>query len=279
MSEAPSGDGPAAGHGRVARIAVAITATLSLLIGVGSAYGFVAYRQAGAEGTNPRGEWIPPSAEGSTSDDPRARDVCNYLLLGSDSRAGLTPEERDQFGTDEQIGGENRADTIMLVHTETNLEKAIILSFPRSGQIPGHGWDKINAAFEGGLDGGGPLLMAKTVQKLTGLLIDHTLYVDLAGFQGLVETLGGVDMCISSENVNTPGSVSAPEVAPSTMRSPGSSPIRTRDCWSSPVAARCRPNRRSRTCEPATSSVMPPHRTSSGSRGSSSSCERSSTSS
>ena len=46
MSEVPSGDGPAAGHGRVARIAVAITATLSLLIGVGSAYGFVAYRQA-----------------------------------------------------------------------------------------------------------------------------------------------------------------------------------------------------------------------------------------
>lgn len=212
MSEVPSGDGPGAGHGRVARIAVAITATLSLLIGVGGAYGFVAYRQAGAEGTNPRGEWIPPKAEGSTSDDPCARDVCNYLLLGSDSRAGLTPEERDQFGTDEEIGGENRADTIMLVHTDPNLEKAIILSFPRDlwVQIPGHGWDKINAAFEGGLDGGGPLLMAKTVQKLTGLPIDHTLYVDLAGFQGLVETLGGVDMCISGENVNTPGSVSAP---------------------------------------------------------------------
>ena len=215
MSLAPSGGWSAPGLGLLARAAVAISATLSLLIAVGSAYGFVAYKQAGTEGTNPREEWIPSKAEGeegSVPDDPCARDVCNYLLLGSDSRAGLTPEERDQFGTDQQIGGENRADTIMLVHTDPNLEKAIILSFPRDlwVQIPGRGWDKINAAFEGGLDGGGPLLMARTVQKLTGLTVDHTLYVDLAGFQGLVETLGGVDMCISAENVNTPGSVAAP---------------------------------------------------------------------
>lgn len=52
--------------------------------------------------------------------------------------------------------------------------------------------------------------MAQTVQNLTGLHIDHVLYVDLAGFQGIVETIGGVDMCISAENVNTPGWVAAP---------------------------------------------------------------------
>jgi LCP family protein required for cell wall assembly len=213
MSGMPSDEAPRRGHGPLTRGAVAVTAVLSLIIGVGSAYGFVAYRQAGTVGTNP--DWIPPRTEGDeaeVSDDPCARDVCNYLLLGSDSRAGLTAEERDQFGNDQEIGGENRADTIMLVHTDPALEKAIILSFPRDlwVEIPGHGWDKINASFEGGLDGGGPLLVARTVQKLTGLNIDHVLYVDLAGFQGLVDTLGGVDMCISGENVNTPGSVSAP---------------------------------------------------------------------
>ena len=211
MSDGPSAD-PGA-HGRLARAAVAITATLSLLIGIGSAYGFVAYRQAGTVGTNEG--FLPPETAGEdqpTSDDPCAEDVCNYLLLGSDSRAGLTAEERDRFGTDEEIGGENRADTIMLVHTDPALEKAIILSFPRDlwVEIPGHGWDKINASFAGGLDGGGPRLVAQTVQKLTGLHVDHVLYVDLAGFQGLVDTLGGVDMCISGENVNTPGSVPAP---------------------------------------------------------------------
>jgi len=213
MSDAPP-SGPAfSGHGRLARIAVALTATLSLLIGVASAYGYVAYRQAGDVGT--RDGFLPPEDEdpvARSSDDPCARDVCNYLLLGSDSRAGLTQQERDQFGTDQEIGGENRADTIMLVHTDPSLEKAIILSFPRDlwVRIPDRGWDKINASFEGGLDGGGPQLVARTVQELTGLAIDHVLYVDLAGFQGVIETLGGVDMCISGENVNTPGSVGAP---------------------------------------------------------------------
>ena len=204
MSDQPPAT--ASGHGRLARAAVAAAATLSLLIGVGSAYGFVAYQQAG--GTGPT---IPPQ---SGSGDPAIErafgpcvdDVCNYLLLGSDSRAGLSGEERVQFGTDEQIGGENRADTIMLVHTDPNLEKAIILSFPRDlwVEIPGRGEDKINASFEGGIKGGGAGLVAATVHKLTGLKINHVLYVDLAGFQGVVDTLGGVDVCIPAENVNTP---------------------------------------------------------------------------
>ena len=196
-------------HGRLVRAAVAVSATLSLLIGIGSAYGFVAYKQVDDTGV----------IEGFGLDDPRAKEeggqaaptgpcidnVCNYLLLGSDSRTGLSADERVQFGTDQQIGGENRADTIMLVHTDPALEKAIILSFPRDlyVQIPGHGEDKINASFEGGIDGGGPALVAATVHRLTGLKINHVLYVDLAGFQGVIDTLGGVEMCIPGENVNT----------------------------------------------------------------------------
>jgi LCP family protein required for cell wall assembly len=189
----------------LARAAVALTATLSLLIGVGPAYAFMAYKQADDVPTipPPTGS-TPPEVEQALG--PCVDDVCNYLLLGSDSRAGLTPEEREQFGTDQQIGGENRADTIMLVHTDPALEKAIILSFPRDLEvlIPGHGEDKINAAFAGGVDGGGPALVAATVHKLTGLKVNHVLYVDLAGFQGVIDTLGGVEMCIPGENVNTP---------------------------------------------------------------------------
>jgi len=209
MPDAPSANAAGRGHGRLARAAVALTATLSLLIGVGTAYAFVAYRQAGDTGG--KIDLTPQGADAETSSEeaptgPCVDDVCNYLLLGSDSRAGLTPEEREQFGTDQQIGGENRADTIMLVHTDPALEKAIILSFPRdlSVRIPGHGEDKINAAFAGGVDGGGPALVAATVHKLTGLKVNHVLYVDLAGFQGVIDTLGGVEMCIPGENVNTP---------------------------------------------------------------------------
>ena len=47
--------------------------------------------------------------------------------------------------------------------------------------------------------------MAKTVSNLTGLQIDHYLYVDLNGFQDVVNTLGGVELCIPAYNVNTPG--------------------------------------------------------------------------
>jgi len=86
----------------------------------------------------------------------------------------------------------------MLVHTDPRLQKAIVLSFPRDlwVDIPGRGFDKINAAFSAGLEGGGAQLVAKTVEELSGLTINHVLYVDLAGFQGIVQALGGVTMCI-----------------------------------------------------------------------------------
>jgi LCP family protein required for cell wall assembly len=124
--------------------------------------------------------------------------VCTYLLLGSDSRSGLTPEEQQHFGTNGDIGGASRADTIMLVQTDPAREKAVVLSFPRDlwVDIPGHGFDKINAAFEGGVEHGGPARMIRTIHRLTGLRVNHVLYVDLAGFQGVVDSMGGVDMCI-----------------------------------------------------------------------------------
>jgi LCP family protein required for cell wall assembly len=203
-------------HGRTARWLVGISASLAIMIGAGSAYGFVAYQQAQNQGggvifEKDRGSSPEPDSEAPTG--PCIDDVCNYLLLGSDSRQGLSDQEQTEFGTDRQIGGENRADTIMLVHTDPALEKAIILSFPRDlyVDIPGQGQDKINAAFEGGIDGGGAIRVAETVHDLTGLKINHVLYVDLAGFQGVIDTLGGVDMCISGENVNTPGYVETEE--------------------------------------------------------------------
>jgi LCP family protein required for cell wall assembly len=196
------------------RVLIAITATLSLVVGLVTAAAAVRWVQARGEGVTPNGVFTRTAPTGTASPLPTGEcssGPCNYLLLGSDSRAGLTPEEQERFGTDESIGGTNRADTIMLVHTDPGLEKAIVLSFPRDlwVKIPGKGFDKINAAFEGGLEAGGPQSMAQTVTDLTGIPIDHYLYVDLNGFQGMVETLGGVDICIPSYNVNTPGWLTA----------------------------------------------------------------------
>ena len=201
--------GAPGGHGSVVRIFLAVTASLSLIAAASTAFAFVSYKAAEEVGTK-EGPFQGSGPGDATG--PCVDEVCNYLILGSDSRTGLTPEELDDFGTDAEIGGESRSDTIMLVHSDPRREKAVILSFPRDlwVNIPGVGHDKINAAFQGGIDGGGPNLVAETVHRLTGLRINHFVYVDLAGFKGIVETLDGVEMCIPAENVNTPATIEGP---------------------------------------------------------------------
>ncbi|MGZ5354594.1 MAG: LCP family protein [Actinomycetota bacterium] len=181
----------------VASASVAAIVMLVTAVGMG-AYGWTAGQIRTFE--DPPEDALP----GTTGDAPLgiagrcAERACNYLLLGSDSREGLTPEEQVAFGTDEEIGGENRSDTIILVHTRPDRREAIFLSFPRDlwVEIPGTGMGKINAAFAKGVDGGGPELVARTVKQLTGMQIHHVMYVSLAGFQGLVDALGGVDLCV-----------------------------------------------------------------------------------
>jgi LCP family protein required for cell wall assembly len=117
----------------------------------------------------------------------------NVLVLGSDSRAGLSEEEQAAFGSEETVSGE-RSDTIILLSIDPRREQAVVVHFPRDlrVEIPGHGFDKINAAYEYG----GPDLIVQTVHEFTGLRIDNYMEIDLAGFQDLVETLGGVRICV-----------------------------------------------------------------------------------
>ena len=190
-------------HPHVRRVLLASTATLSALVMVVGIIGAVAYfwTSSKIQTYTTIAEASPGSDAGDDQPDVAGKcdtQSCNYLLLGSDSREGLSKAEQIAFGTDEDIGGENRSDTIILVHTEPKQREAVFLSFPRDlwVEIPGQGEGKINSAFEGGIDGGGPEHVARTVKTLTGLRINHVLYVDLAGFQGLVDTLGGVDMCV-----------------------------------------------------------------------------------
>ena len=123
----------------------------------------------------------------------------NWLITGSDSRAGLTPAQEAQLATGHDIGGQ-RSDTIMLLHIPSNGGRAVLISLPRDSYlpIPGNGSNKINAAFA---FGGGKLL-AETVQNATGLQINHYMSIGFGGLVNVVNAVGGVRMCLPSAMVD-----------------------------------------------------------------------------
>jgi LCP family protein required for cell wall assembly len=118
----------------------------------------------------------------------------NWLIVGSDSRRDLTAEQQRELATGGDVGT-GRTDTILLVHVPEfrSSTPATVVSIPRDSYvpIPGHGKDKINAAFA---MGGAPLL-AQTVEQATGLRLDHFVEIGFGGFASLVDALGGITVC------------------------------------------------------------------------------------
>lgn len=174
----PSGPGSAAPRRRVLRrVLVAVAAVLVVaLVGVG-AYAWTINRQITSN--IQRGIELPPATpSGSASSaQPRETGELNYVLLGSDSRDDADPSD-------------GRSDSIMVVHLNKARDQAYITSFPRDMyvDVPGHGKNKINAAFELG----GPTLTVKTLEELTGATMDHVVLVNFDGFIDLTTDLGGV---------------------------------------------------------------------------------------
>jgi LCP family protein required for cell wall assembly len=114
-----------------------------------------------------------------------------YLLVGSDSRAGLSTEQEQELGTGDASG--QRTDTIMLLHITSGGGPNVLLSIPRDSyvDIPGHGMNKINAAFAFG----GPQLLVQTVEHATDLRIDDYVEIGFTGFVDIVDAVGGVEIC------------------------------------------------------------------------------------
>lgn len=115
-----------------------------------------------------------------------AGNAMNFLVLGSDTR-------------DPETTGGSRSDTIILLHLPADRSSAQLVSIPRDTwlHIPrsadgrhGNTNAKINAAFAWG----GAPLMVQTVEDYTGVRIDHVVMIDFAGFQQIVDALGGVDI-------------------------------------------------------------------------------------
>ena len=130
----------------------------------------------------------------------------NYLLVGSDTREGLTKEQMRELrvgSTATAAGG--RSDTMLIIHLSKSRDRAYIISLPRDSLvvIPEHVSSsdkktiipdrkgKLNSAFS---YGGAPLLI-ETIERATSIKIDHYVEVSFAGFAGIVDALGGIEVC------------------------------------------------------------------------------------
>ena len=130
----------------------------------------------------------------------------NYLLVGSDTREGLTKQQMRELrvgSTATAAGG--RSDTMLIIHLSKARDRAYIISLPRDSLvvIPEHvsssdkktmipaRQGKLNSAFS---YGGAPLLI-ETIELATSIKIDHYVEVSFAGFAGIVDALGGIEVC------------------------------------------------------------------------------------
>ncbi|HVW44398.1 MAG TPA: LCP family protein [Amycolatopsis sp.] len=135
----------------------------------------------------------------------------NFLIAGSDTRAGATAEEN--VGSSDDVEGA-RSDTVMLAHVPADRKRAVVISFPRDLEIsrpscnrfdstnntytdqvvPAATKVKLNTAYAIG----GPRCLTKWVQQLTGLKINHFVGIDFSGFKDMVDAVGGVNVHLDS---------------------------------------------------------------------------------
>jgi LCP family protein required for cell wall assembly len=123
------------------------------------------------------------------SDDPGQ--PMNVLLVGLDSRAGLSVADQAKFGKSSQVSADH-TDTIMILHVDPQSQKAAILSIPRDLYVPIANTkrkDRINTAIQGPNK---EKDLIQTIHQDLGIEIDHYAAVDFVGFRGIVNAMGGV---------------------------------------------------------------------------------------
>ncbi|MEU2351126.1 LCP family protein [Modestobacter sp. NPDC049651] len=184
-------------------IARLVGGLLSVLLLAGSGWGWYLARVAQASVS--RTDAIPADGNTDVNGKDHAGQEMNLLLVGMDSRKGLTAEQQAEFSTGDPDGVLN-TDTMILVHIPADGSAASFVSFPRDTYvaIPGHGKGRINSAYAIGYNGtdgsdaqrdaAGAQLLIRTVSQLSGLQIDHFAEVNLLGFINLSQIVGGVQV-------------------------------------------------------------------------------------
>ncbi|QNP63612.1 LCP family protein [Streptomyces genisteinicus] len=126
----------------------------------------------------------------------------NILLLGSDTREGAG---NDEYGKDEGGGGSQRSDTTILLHIAADRKSATAMSVPRDLMVTipscrkpdGKRTREQTAQFNWAFQFGGAACTIRTVEKFTGVRIDHHMVIDFRGFKDMVDAVDGVEICLS----------------------------------------------------------------------------------
>ncbi len=128
-----------------------------------------------------------------------AAQAVNILVMGTDRRSPVGTTGGDAAAPT-WVPGAQRTDTLMMVHIDGDRRGASVISLPRDAwvAVPGHGMDKVNAAFSYA----GPALAVRTVEDLTGVRVDHLAVIDWDGFRQLTDAVGGVSVNVPSTVVD-----------------------------------------------------------------------------
>ncbi len=174
-----------------------IAALVSLGIVVGAGYAWASYRQFNS--TVHRVNAINKNSAPKKDVDGKDQ---NILLVGIDDRDSISAKERKEIGVPSD-GGSNNTDTMMILHVPANGKAASVISFPRDSWVTiadGFGKAKLNSAYADGVQKYGKSkgwqVLVDTLQKLTGLTIDHFVAVNLLGFYNISNAVGGVQVCL-----------------------------------------------------------------------------------
>jgi LCP family protein required for cell wall assembly len=200
-------------HPLLRRVSLVIATVMAVLLVGGSVAGFFIYRHLDGNiqelnvddllGTE------RPTKVAHAEDE---KEPLNILVMGSDTRSG----QGVGFGSAEAVTGA-RSDTTLLLHLPASRDNALVVSIPRdtivdipeckteTGTYPAH-TERFNAAFSIG----GPGCTIKTVESLTGVFIDHFIVVDFLGFEGVIDALGGIDVCLPDAVVEPKSGLNLP---------------------------------------------------------------------
>jgi LCP family protein required for cell wall assembly len=188
-------------------VLTALVVVIGLLAVTGTASALVAYYRLNGNITKDDVSSLIGTdrpAKVANPDEPKEPE--NILLIGSDKRSGAAADNPDVAG--------QRSDTTILLHIAADRQSAVGVSIPRDtiveipkckhhdgSTVPAQSAAMFNAAFSEG----GAACTIKTVEALTDIRIDHHVVIDFGGFRGMVNALGGVQICLPKD-VNDPQS-------------------------------------------------------------------------